>query len=293
VPILLAVLNVMGPVLLVAGAGYLTARVRPLELSGLTDTLFFAFLPALVFSSMSTNTLALDAMLRLAVCATLGVCACMLAAQLVLRAQGRRSTGFVLVSSFPNNANMGISLCALAFGQEGTVLATAYYVVTATLTFSLGLYIAAPRGRHLDMFRVPLLYAALLGLFVRFSGLELPTLVTTGVSLLGQAAIPAMLFSLGARLASVQVSDLSLSLQAAALRLGGGFMFGLAAVELLGVQGVARSVILLQATMPAAVINFVIAERYAAEPQLVASSVAVSTLASMLVLPALLAWLMY
>jgi predicted permease len=289
---LFAVLNVMGPVLLVAGAGYLMMRVRPIELTGLTDALLFAFVPALVFSSLSASTLDLDSMLLIAACATLGVCGCALAAWLVLRAQGRRSVGFVLAASFPNNANMGISLCALAFGAEGTVLATAYYVVTATLTSSLGLYLAAPRGKHFDMFRVPLLYAAVLGLAVRFTGLTPPTFAATGVGLLGQAAIPAMLFSLGARLASVRLAQLSLSLQATTLRLGGGLLLGLGAVRLFDVEGTARAVVLLQASMPAAVINFVIAELYDQDPELVASSVALSTLASTLLLPLLLAWLM-
>lgn len=287
-----AVVGVMAPVLLAIIAGFTLARARPVALSGLTDALFYVFVPGLLFSTMSRSALSLAELGEVAIAACLVVAASGVIGWLVLRAQGKRSPGFLLTVMFANNANMGISLCKLAFGDRGLALATAYYAVAATLTFSVGLAIAAPGRAHLEMFKAPFVHAAVLGLLVRVFELPVPGFLFTASELLGQAVIPTMLFSLGCRLATIELTGLGLAAQAAAIRLIGGVGIGLLVVTLLGSEGTSRSVIMLQAAMPAAVINFVLAERYQREPQLVSSIIALSVLASLLTVPALLAWLM-
>ncbi|MDD9941144.1 MAG: AEC family transporter [Myxococcales bacterium] len=288
----IAVVGVMGPVLLAALAGFVLARSRSVALSGLTDALFYVFVPALLFSTLSSSVLSPGELGELALAACLVCVASGALGWLVLRAQGRRSRGFLLTVMFANNANMGISLCKLAFGDHGLALATAYYAVAAMLTFSLGLVIASPGRAHLEMFKAPFVHAAALGLSVRFLEIPVPKVVHAAAELLGQAAIPTMLFSLGCRLATVELGAIGLALQATAIRLLGGFGAGWVAVMLLGSTGMSRAVILLQASMPAAVINFVLAEKYDRDPHLVSSIIAVSILASLVSVPILLAWLM-
>jgi hypothetical protein len=70
--------------------------------------------------------------------------------------------------------------------------------------------------------------------------------------------------------------------------MGGGFAFSLCYVTLLSVGGVDRQVLLLTSAMPAAVINAVLAERYGTDAGLVASAIVLGTLASLLVIPAVL-----
>ena len=68
-----------------------------------------------------------------------------------------------------------------------------------------------------------------------------------------------------------------------------GPMVGLGVIWLLGLEGLAAGVVLLQAAMPAAVFNYVFAERNGRSPEQVAGAVLASTVLSMLTLPLLVA----
>jgi predicted permease len=288
----LAVLDVVGPVFLVAGVGALFAHYRSIRLQSVTDVLFYVLVPALVFSTMSRTELAPGALLQMAL-AAVGVNLVSFAlGWTALRLQGRQSAGYLLVCTFANNANMGMSLGALAFGDLGLALATAYYATSALLTFSLGLRVASGHGALREMLRVPFIYAAAIGLAVKLLSVPVPEVIARGSELLGQAAIPCMLFALGYRLRTVPLQSLGLAAQTVGIRVGGGLLAGLAVAALLGATGTERAVILLQAAMPAAVINFVLAERYDRDPALVSSAIALGTLASVVTLPLLVGWLL-
>jgi predicted permease len=62
-------------------------------------------------------------------------------------------------------------------------------------------------------------------------------------------------------------------------------------VNLFGIEGLDRQVLLLASSMPPAVINVVFAQRYDREPSLVASSIALGTMLSVLVIPTVLFFL--
>jgi predicted permease len=61
-------------------------------------------------------------------------------------------------------------------------------------------------------------------------------------------------------------------------------------VQAIGASGVNRKVLLLYGALPAAVINFVLTEKYEKDPDLAASIVVLSTLVSILSIP-LLFWM--
>ena len=87
---------------------------------------------------------------------------------------------------------------------------------------------------------------------------------------------------------SPEVSDLVHSSASVGIRMAGGFACAFAFVEVFGVRGVDRGVLLLMGVMPAAVINAVIAERYETDTGLVASAIVIGTLASLVVIPLVL-----
>ena len=97
-----------------------------------------------------------------------------------------------------------------------------------------------------------------------------------------------MLLNLGVQLRTLVVSDVGHSVAAVLVRMGGGFACAWAFVQLAGVDGVDRGVLLLMGVMPAAVINAVIAQRYQTDPGLVASAIVLGTLASLVTIPLVL-----
>ena len=122
--------------------------------------------------------------------------------------------------------------------------------------------------------------------------IKLPETILTGTSMLGAATIPLMQIALGYRLYSTRITDLGDSLVSSSIRIAGGFIAAYIITELLGIDGVHQSVIILSSSMPAAVINFVMSHRYKLQSDLVASTVAMSTLISLVSTPLLLLWLM-
>ena len=68
----------------------------------------------------------------------------------------------------------------------------------------------------------------------------------------------------------------------------GGFAVANLVVCLIGAQGVNRQLLLLYGALPAAVINFILTEKYRQEPGLAASIVVISTAISSLLIPSVL-----
>jgi predicted permease len=100
-----------------------------------------------------------------------------------------------------------------------------------------------------------------------------------------------MLLTLGVSLSKMHPESLGRSVTLSLVRLGLGVSAGLLLTTLLGVEGLPRKVLVLQASMPVGVLNYLFAQRYARSPEQVASLVLVSTLLSVVSIPVLLAWL--
>jgi len=84
----------------------------------------------------------------------------------------------------------------------------------------------------------------------------------------------------------LQVRDrVSLALISGLVRIVGGFAAANAAVYLIGAEGVNRQVLLLYGALPAAVINFVLTEKYRQDPGLAASIVVISTFLAIFTIP--------
>ena len=201
---------------------------------------------------------------------------------------GFSSRGFALPTLFMNAGNMGFPLALFAFGQEGMQRATLLFVTITLLQYSLGIYILNGRGNWTEIFRLPLIYAALAGLLFNLTEIKVPELLLQPIIMLGQATIPIMLISLGYRLYQVESLQLGHALGGALLRIFGGFAAANIAVNLIGADGVNRQVLLLYGSLPAAVVNFVLTEKYRQDPGLAASIVVISTFISVLTIPIVL-----
>src|SRR5690606_28946512 len=94
----------------------------------------------------------------------------------------------------------------------------------------------------------------------------------------------------GISLASLQGGAWQRSLFYRRVRLSCGLLLGLLVVTVMELEGVIRGVVQIHATMPAAVLNYLLALRYDRQPAEVAGIVVTSTLLSFLTMPFLLAF---
>ncbi|MCP3678738.1 MAG: AEC family transporter [Deltaproteobacteria bacterium] len=290
----LEVFAIVFPVFCIIGLGYLFAAYKKFSLEPLVETLLYLTIPALVISSLIKDKILLSEFGVVSLAAFTVVLSTGLITLLFLILTGRRSLrGFYLPTMFMNSGNMAFPLSLLAFGEEGLTVAVVYYVAIGILVSTLGIYIAAERGGWPEIVKMPLLYAAAIGIGVNVTGVKVPSYLIATVDLLGSATIPLMLVSLGYRLYSIRLNTFRLSLWGSLIRIVGGGIVAYGFVTLLGIGGVQRNIIILSSTMPSAVINFVLSYRYKTDADLVASTIALSTLISVVTTPVVLTLLLY
>jgi len=290
---ILKVLSVVFPVFSVIGLGYIFARFKKISLEPIIELLLYLTIPALVISSLSrkkivTTDLALVSLSALAVVVGTGVIAFLY----LMLIKKRELRGFYLPTMFMNSGNMSFPLALLAFGPDGLTVAILYYIAISLLVYTLGIYIAKGRDGFSEIFKLPLIYASVIGISLNLTGTQIPGPLLTTFDMLGAATIPIMQVSLGYRLHSARLSRPGISIAGSLIRIVGGFVIAYAVVTLFGIGGLNGKIILLSSAMPAAVINFVVSHRYNLNSDLVASTVAMSTLISVITTPILLMFIM-
>ncbi|HEY3302887.1 MAG TPA: AEC family transporter [Candidatus Binatia bacterium] len=278
------------PVFLLIAIGYFFARYKKISLEPITEIIVYLGAPCLVFTSLASKPLfAADIAVNFAglfgIFAGVGLLVWVYA--LLTRFN---SPGFTLPVLFMNAGNMGISLALFAFGEPGLQRGTLLYVMIALVHNSLGIYLLSGSSGAGEIFRLPLIYAAVLGLLFNVAQIRIPEPIFQPLSLLGYSVIPLMLLSLGYRLYSIRSLTWGHSIAGALMRVAGGFAAAYATVTLLGIDGINRQVILLYGALPSAVINFVLVEKYSRDSELAASIIFFSTALSLLTVPLVL-WL--
>jgi predicted permease len=210
---------------------------------------------------------------------------------LALRMMGLPAHTFLGPLVFTNAGNLGLPICLFAFGETGLALGMAYFAVSSSCHVALGGPLFSGTFSLRPLLRSPLTWAVVITVTVVAFDAPVPLWIARTTSLLGDIAIPLMLLALGVSLSHMHLQSLGRTVMLALLRLGLGAATGLLLTELLGTEGLTRKVLILQASMPAGVLNYLFAQRYARSPEQVASVVLVSTLLSVMTIPALLAWL--
>jgi len=281
----LKVIEVVFPVFSIVLLGYLLARARQIDIPTLSEMAVNVTSPCLIFISISSKKIVASEWLVIgggAVVVVLGTGLMMLIYQ---RASGIRMRGLYLPTMFMNTGNMGLPFALLAFGTVGLDKAIIFYITIAILNFSLGIFIAKGEGGFREIFRLPLIYAVIGGLICSVTGLQFPRFLITPVEMLADVAIPLMIINLGVQLKSLKVSDLHHALAGVGIRMGGGLLMAASFIVIFGIAGVSRNVIFLDALMPPAVFNVILAQKYDADPDAVASMIVLGTLLSIATTP--------
>lgn len=282
------ILTIVLPLFAVTAVGYLYARRHRPDMGVVATLNLDVFVPALVFSALASKDVDLAAYGVLAFAGLLLVLGSGLLAWPVARAARVAVRTFVPPMMFINSGNMGIPLLVLAFGEGAMPAAVVLFLVENVLHFSLGTHMLDPRAGLLGVLRTPVMLASLAGLAVNLSGLAPPPMVALPLEMLGQVAIPLMLFTLGVRLADVDLGDWRAGLLGALARPLSGLILAWPIAATLGLPVDQTRILIVFAILPPAVLNATFAERYGQEPERVASIVLLGNTAALLTIPAVL-----
>ena len=288
------------PILITAAAGFLAHKLLGLSPRPLAQIAFYVLSPALVFDlllSANIHGLQVISMMALATIVMLSIGAVGWLLGRALRLDPKLASGVLLASAFMNAGNYGLSLNQFVFGESGLAWASLFFVAAMMLTNSLGVYVASsgrrrPLAALQELAKVPAVYAIPLALTARALDLHLPPALSRPIDLLGAATVPVLLLVLGMQIgAGGSPGHRGLLAVCIGLRLVVAPALAWLIAPVLGLEGLARQVGVLESAMPTAVMSTILAIEFDVEPGFVTRAVMLTTLLSPLTLTPLIALL--
>jgi malate permease and related proteins len=290
-------IDIVTPVFFLILLGYYVGPRLELDAKTLSRTAYFLLVPCFVFDIISRVDIDIAVAGQMILYTSLTHILVALTAFIIARLLNRSreiTAAFVIIATFGNVGNLGLSIIDFRLGQAAQTSATIYFITILLVSFVICVGISSwTRGTGLSavlsVFKTPALIAMVPALFFYGTDLEPPLFLSRITGLLGRAMIPVMLVTLGVQLSGLGKFNFSRDVvTASCLRLiaapliafGLSFVFSLSGMEI-------RSGIL-QAGMPVAVLGSIIAIEYNIFPKFVTTAVLFSTLASLLTLTILL-----
>lgn len=277
--------QIVFPLFAIVTLGFLYGRHHKPDMAIANRINLDLFTPALIFHVLSDRSFELEAFSTLALVGALIILGSGLISWPVARAFGYQPRTLVPPMMFSNSGNMGLPLALFTFGEAALPAAVILFIVENTLHFSVGVRMLNPTAPLQAILRIPMVMATIAGLSVSMLDLTIPIAVARSVEMLGQIAIPLMLFSLGVRLIGINFSDWRIGLTGALLAPASGLLLFLLIAPWVTLPEQQYHQALLFAVLPPAVLNFMVAEQYQQEPQRVAAIVLMGNVASLLVIP--------
>ena len=287
--IIVELLAIMAPVFFCALLGFAWCKFgRPFDSETITSLITNVGTPCLVIDTFVRLDLDIDTFVSLGTAAAVTVLGFGILGIIYLKITGGGLADFLPALMFPNCGNMGLPICLFAFGEVGLGLGIAFFAIMVLFQFTIGIAIAAGDISIRFVLRTPMVYAVLLAVIILALDISLPKWMNDTVHLFAGLTIPVMLMALGVSLATLKIAKLWDSLSISLARILMGFGVGLLTVILLGLEGVAAGVVIIQATMPVAVFSYLFGLRYNRSPDVLAGSVVLSTLIGFAILPLIL-----
>ncbi|MBK9051706.1 MAG: AEC family transporter [Chloroflexi bacterium] len=287
------------PIFIVAAIGFALRQSLGLDVKTVARVTFNGFSPCLVFYSLVTAKLNGGELLLLGGYSLLTILLMGLLGWLVgrlFRLSRLDTVALVLALMFVNSGNYGLTLLELRYGDEGVVRGIAYFVVSTILAYSVGILVASAGQRTVrqalaQLVRVPAVYAVVLALLVYGFDLTVPAPLLKGIQIAAEGSIPVMLLVLGMQLADLRAMEgLKVAWLATGLRLVVAPLMALWLADRMHLEGLNRSAMLLEASMPTAVLVTVLATEYDVRPRLLTTIVVLSTLLSPFSLAVFITW---
>ena len=187
----------------------------------------------------------------------------------------------------PNTGNMGYPICLFAYGSEGLGVAAAITSLIILFHFTVGVFLADRKFSLNIILKSPPFYTILFSVILLYFDLELPIFIENTTFLLMYATIFLILISLGIALTRLKVFSLKRSIISSIGRVIIGPVIGIVIIYYFDLSGFAAGVLLIQCSMPSAILNFLVGSMYSPKENVdnVASMIFVSTVISFVTIP--------
>ena len=188
---------------------------------------------------------------------------------------------------FPNTGNMGLPICMFAYGSKGLGVSASITSLIILCHFTLGVFLADRKFNLNVILKNPPFYAIIFSAIMLFYGIKMPVFVVNTTEWLMYVTIFLILMSLGIALTRLKVFSLSNALISSFTRMILGPAIGFLLIFIFDLKGFAAGVLLIQCSMPSAVLNYLVGSIYSPKKIVdsIASTIVVSTLISCVTIP--------
>ena len=187
----------------------------------------------------------------------------------------------------PNTGTMGIPICLFAYGEMGMGIAAAISSLVVLLHFTLNIFLAKRAFDFQTIFKSPAFYAIIITVLFLYFEQPVPQFVMNTVMLLAYGMIVMILMSLGVALTQMKVFSFKDAVITSTGRVILGPIIGFILIKIFGLSGVSAGVILIQSSMPSAILCYLVASMYS--PKIIvdniSSTIVVSTIMSLVTIP--------
>jgi len=187
----------------------------------------------------------------------------------------------------PNTGNMGLPICLFAYGNEGLGVAGAISSLIILFHFTVGVFLASKKFNFEIILKSPAFYSVLVSVLILYFQIPVPNFIVNTTMLLTYATIFLILMSLGIALTRLKVFSFNKALISSIARVILGPVVGLTLIYLFNLNGIAAGVLLIQCSMPSAILNYLVGSMYSPKTVIdsIASTIVVSTILSFITIP--------
>ena len=182
---------------------------------------------------------------------------------------------------------MGIPICLFAYGTSGLGIASAIASVIILFHFTIGVFLAKKEFSLSVVLKNVPTYAILISILFLYFNWEVPNFLENTTFLLTYATIFLVLMSLGIALTRLKVKSWNDAILLGLVRVVIGPLIALILIHTLDLSGFAAGVLLIQSSMPSAVLTYLVGSMYSPKKIVdnVASVIVTSTLMSFITVP--------
>ena len=275
--------DVLFPVFLTIGIGYWYGKKDPKFNTKFITTFAGNFgLPSIIFYSLTTTNIDIGLFLRFSYYITLYVAIFSIIGLIILKLLNKDTYRLLPPLILPNTGNMGMPICLFAYGKMGLAIATAATAMILVFHFSIGILLASKKFSLKPLLKCIPVYALLISLIFVYYEIPSPKFLENATFLIGYSTIFLVLMSLGVALSKLKVFSFKETLIYSSTRVLIGPVVGYAFVKFFNLSGVEAGVMFIQASMPSAVLTYLVGKIYSPKKisDSIASTVALSTFLS-------------
>jgi len=286
--IYLKLFEVIFPVFFVVGIGYYLGKKNPkLDTTFITDFGANIGSPAIIFYSVTTTGLTFELFKSYFAYYFIAIIGFTIVGIIFLYALKKDIIMQLPPFILPNTGNMGLPICLFAYGATGLGVAGAISSLIILFHFTLGVFLASKKFNFNVIIKSPPLYAVIISILFLYFNIKTPNFIINTTMLLTYATIFLILMSLGIALTKLKVFSFAESLISSIARVILGPVIGLLLIKYFDLSGVGAGVLLIQCSMPSAVLNYLVGSIYSPKKIVdnIAGMIVVSTFLSFLTIP--------